>query len=396
MLKRRWILIGLGLLAAVLALALGRSRGGLAVETALVVRDTLRIWVEEEGRTRVRERYVVAAPITGRLARIALREGEPVRTGDLLARLAPAPTDPRETRVARAQLAAAESRRGQVAAQLAQVRAQSEQAAREAARSRELAGAGALSREALERAELEAASARRQLAALQASLRAADADVRAARAALFGADTDGGVTTFREVRAPVAGLVLRVLETDERVVPAGTPLLELGSVAGLEVVVAVLSEDAARIRPGNPAVVEQWGGDEALPGRVRRVEPAAFTRVSALGVEEQRVNVLVDLLRVPPALGAGYRVEARILVWEAGGVLTAPTTALFQQDGRWQVFAVERGRAVLRTVTLGRRGAEAAEVVAGLREGEPVILFPSDLVEDGVRVAPRREYDPPP
>jgi HlyD family secretion protein len=198
--------------------------------------------------------------------------------------------------------------------------------------------------------------------------------------------------------------VLRVLEESERVVPAGTPLVEIGDVGrgyieegaaggeaggrsgGLEVVVDVLSEDAVRIGAGDPVRIEEWGGDGVLLGAVRLVEPDAFTEVSALGVEEQRVNVIADLFDAPPSLGAGYRVEAHIVTWQGEGVLTVPTSALFQRDGAWAVFAVEDGEAALRTVRVDHRSAEAAEIVEGLAEGDVVVLFPSDQIEEGVSV----------
>lgn len=386
MTRKRWILVGVGAAAVLVVLMLGLNGSAVEVEVARVARDTLRVTVEEEGRTRVRDRYVVAAPVTGRLARIQAKEGATVRPGDVLARISSTPEDPRTRSVTEAQLLAAEARRGQVAAQVEEARALATQAAREAERRSELAEAGALSREEMEHAELQAVSARRQLDAAVAALRAADADVAAMRASLMGASAEGAGGGVVAVTAPSAGRVLRVLEESERVVMAGTPLLELGDAGGLEVVVDVLSADAVRIAPGNAVLVEDWGGERPLAGRVRLVEPAAFTEVSALGVEEQRVNVIVDLLESPPQLGAGYRVEARIVVWEGRGVLTVPTSALFQRDGEWRVFGVEEGRARLRTVQVGQRGEEAAEVRGGLEEGEAVVLFPSDEVQEGVRV----------
>jgi HlyD family secretion protein len=386
MTRKRWILVGVGAAAVLVVLMLGLNGSAVEVELAQVARDTLRVTVEEEGRTRVRDRYVVAAPVTGRLARIQVKEGAAVGAGEVLARISSTPEDPRTRSVTEAQLLAAEARRGQVAAQVEEARALATQAAREAERRRELADAGALSREEMEHAELQAVSARRQVEAAVAALRAADADVEAMRASLMGASPEGAGGGVATVTAPSAGRVMRVLEESERVVMAGTPLLELGDAGGLEVVVDVLSADAVRIAPGNAVLVEDWGGERPLAGRVRLVEPAAFTEVSALGVEEQRVNVIVDLLESPPQLGAGYRVEARIVVWEGRGVLTVPTSALFQRDGAWRVFAVEGGRARLRTVEVGQRGEEAAEVRGGLEEGEAVVLFPTDEVQEGVRV----------
>jgi HlyD family secretion protein len=386
MTRKRWILVAAGGAVLLVILLMSRSGGGVEVEVAQVARDTVRVVVEEEGRTRVRDRYVVAAPVTGRLARVGVEEGAAVHGGEVLARISSVPEDPRTQNVTRAQVLAAEARRGQVAAQVEEARAQATQAEREVDRRRELAEAGALSREQMEQAELQASTARRQVESAVAALRAADADVEALRASLTGAGvgpTNGGMV---EVRAPSDGRVLRVLEESERVVPAGTPLLELGDAGGLVGVVDVLSADAVRIGPGDRVVVVEGGGEGPLRGSVRLVEPAAFTEVSALGVEEQRVNVIVDLLEAPPQLGAGYRVEAAIVVAEGRGVLAVPTSALFQQDGEWRLFRVEGGRARLRPVEIGLRGDDLVQVTGGVEEGDRVVLFPSAEVEDGVRV----------
>jgi HlyD family secretion protein len=368
---------------------LATSDSAVEVETARVQRDSLRVAVIEEGRTRLRDRFVVAAPIAGRVARIVLEEGDRVTVGAVIARIAAAPEDPRTIGVASAQASAAEARRREATAQVREAEGQVAQAEREAARSRALADAGAISAAAAERTELAAATARRQLDAARAALRAAEAELAAARAALAGSAP--GAPTGQEVvvRAPSAGRVLRVLETSARVVPAGTPLVEIGDARGLEVVVDVLSQDAVQISPGERVIIDEWGGDRPLEGRVRIVEPNAFTEVSALGVEEQRVNVIVDLVQIPPALGAGYGVEAQIITWAGERVLIVPTSALFQRDGVWQVFVVERGKAVLRPVEIGHRSAEAAEVVRGLRESEEVIVFPSDEIAPGSPVRPR-------
>ena len=223
--------------------------------------------------------------------------------------------------------------------------------------------------------------------AARAAVAAAAADVQAMRAALSGSDPRGQGPTVA-VTAPSAGRVLRVLEESERVVPAGTPLLEIGGASGLEVVVDVLSSDAVRISSGDPVLVNEWGGDRTLHGRVRLVEPAAFTEISALGVEEQRVNIIVDLVDMPAELGAGFRVEAAVVVWEGSDVATVPTSAVFQRDGGWRLFVVEEGRARLREVQLGQRSADAAEVLGGVQPGEEVIVFPSADIHDGVRVSP--------
>lgn len=384
--RKRIILIGAAVLVVAVFVATRMSGSAIEVETAVIRRDTVEVVVREEGRTRVRDRFVVAAPITGRLARITLSEGDPVTTGQLLASISSAPDDPRAIGVNRARLDAAEAQRAGAAAHVVEAQAMMAQAEREADRSRTLFEAGALSREMLEQAELRAESAATQLESARTAVAAAEAEIRAARSVLVGGlpGSEGSATV--EVHSPGEGRVLRVLEESERVVPAGTPLLEVGDAHGREVVVDVLSEDAVRIAPGVPVRIDGWGGDHTLAGRVRLVEPSAFTEVSALGVEEQRVNVIVDLDSAPASLGSGYRVEANIVTWNDPDALALPTGALFQRDGEWAVFVVEEGRAAVRTVEVGRRGA-AAEVLGGVEEGETVILFPSDLIEEGVRVS---------
>lgn len=386
MTRKRWAVLGGVGVVLLLMLLIDTCGSGVQVEGASVQRGPLQVVVEEEGRTRVRDRFVVAAPISGALQRIDLREGTTIAAGEVLARIASAPDDPRGRNIAQAQLAAAEARRSQVAAELEQAQATALQAQREAARREELADAGALSREEMERMRLRAETARQQADAILAALRAVEADVSALRAALEGSTPQSGGPTVA-VTAPTSGRVLRVLEESERVVQAGTPLLEIGDASGIEVVVDVLSADAVRIASGNRVLVDEWGGERTLQGRVRLVEPAAFTEVSALGVEEQRVKVIVDLVDSPPELGAGFRVEARIVVWEDDAVLTVPTSALFQRDGTWWLFVVEGGRARERQVQLGQRGIDAAEVRGGVEEGETIIVFPSDEVADGVRVS---------
>ena len=188
------------------------------------------------------------------------------------------------------------------------------------------------------------------------------------------------------VRSPAKGRVLRIPEKSERVVAASAPIVELGDAKALEVVADVLSSDAGRLPPGSAVQIVEWGGDDPLEGRVRSIEPSAFTRVSALGVDEQRVNVLVDLLNPPKSLGDGYRVEIKATVWESADVLTVPSSALFQRGGKWAVFVVEDGRAQVRNIGVGHRAEAIVEVVSGLKQGERVILFPSDKVAEGSRV----------
>lgn len=391
--RKKWMIVGAVAVVALLGLWSVIGDSGVPVDVVVVRRGSMSVSVVEEGRTRVREAFIVAAPVTGRLSRTDVEEGDRVEPGQTLATLAPPPQDPRVQAAARADVAAAEARLRQATAGAVEAEGQYGQAAREVERRRPLFDQGALSVETMERFEQAADAALARLRSAEAAVRSAQADLDASRARMLGADPDGGGGSTVQVRAPAAGTVLRVLQESERVVQAGTPLFELGDAEGLEVVIDVLTADAVAVRPGQPVRVDDWGGDVVLNGTVRYVEPQAFTEVSALGVEEQRVNVIADLDRTPPGLGAGYRVEAGIVTWRGTDVLSVPTSALFRRGGAWHLFVVEGGRARLRPVEMGHRGGERAEVRSGLVEGEAVVLFPSDLVGEGVEVTPRQDSD---
>jgi HlyD family secretion protein len=276
------------------------------------------------------------------------------------------------------------------------------QARRDAARAAQLHATGASSDSALEQARLAETSAEREHEEARFAAAAAAAEVEAARAALIAEPGQAartgttamtppcaGATSCLEARAPGSGQVLRVLEESERIVGAGTPLIEIGEPGALEIVADVLSRDAVRITAGTPVEIVDWGGGEPLEARVRRVEPAGFTKISALGVEEQRVNIVIDLVAPDARLGDGYRVEVRIVTWQGDDVLQIPASALFRDGEQWAVFAVEDGRARRRSVDIGAQATFEVEVRDGLAEGETVILHPSDRLEDGSRVEPR-------
>jgi HlyD family secretion protein len=397
-----------GLVAA--GIGIGLSAGAwwvlrappLPVDAAEVRRGALVVTIDEEGETRVRDRFTVAAPTSGRLARIELDAGDPVEALGVVARIAPAPLDPRDLAGARARLEAAEATRQAADARMRRAQAALDQARRDAARAERLHRAGTLATDAREQAKLAETSAVQELDAARFAADAALHDVDAARAVLLASANPSarpspsedalpcaGGAPCVEVRAPVAGRVLRVFEESERIVAAGTPLLEIGDPVSLEIVVDVLSADAVRVAPGARFLVEDWGGPGALEARVRRVEPSAFTKVSALGVEEQRVNVIADLQAPEPRLGDRYRVESRIVVWEGADVVQVPASALFRSGEGWSVFVIEDGVSRRRAVRIGHQGAFDAEVVEGLEPGETVILHPSDRVADGIRVATR-------
>lgn len=386
------VLLGLALGGAVVWAFRARP---VAVDVARVTRGPLVVTVDEEGRTRIRQRYVVSAPLAGRLARVELRPGDAVEAGrTVVATIEPAAAellDPRARALAEARLKSAEAgvaRSGTLQARAEVARAH---AATELVRAQDLFRKGGLSHQELDAAEVRAAETESDWRAADFAARMAGHERDMARAALAEGDEAGPGAT-REVRAPVGGRVLRVFQESATVVAPGARLLEIGDPADLEVVVEALSTDAVRVGPGTRVLVEQWGGDEPLAGRVRVVEPAGFTKVSALGVEEQRVNVIVDFAgpaSARRALGDGFRVEVRMVVWEGTDVRKVPGGALFREGDAWAVFVVEGGRAVRRAVELGRRGEREAEVRSGPEAGALVVVHPGDRVRPGARVAPR-------
>jgi len=384
---KRWLPITAGGLVVVLIAYAIFGGAGVEVDIAVASRDTLSVTIPAEGTTRARDRYTVAAPITGRLARLDVRAGDQVEAGQLLTRLYPAPEDPRVVATARAEVGAAEARYNEAEARLREAEIQAEQARREAERRRPLLELGAITRENLEQAELAAQVADERRESAAATLRAAEAALAAVRARLLGSESSDRDVRPVDVRAPVAGRVERVPDESERVVAAGTPIVELAGVGGLEVVIDILSEDAVRVHPGDALILTGWGGEGRLHAVVRTVTLVGYTKISALGVEEQRVDVIADLENAPPTLGTGYRVSGEIVVWR-GEALVVPTSALFRVGDSWQVFVVDSRRARRRDVSIGQRNESAVEIVGGLEEGERVILFPPEAVDDGVEVRP--------
>lgn len=356
----------------------------IPVDVAAASIGAMQVTVNADAVTRVRAHYTVAAPVAGLLARIPLAEGDSVRQGDVVAVVLATPADPTTQRVALARLEAARAAQAQAAARALQVASALTQSEREAGRVRALAAAGALADRDVERATLGTDGYRRDLEAARAQERLTAAELAQAVAAADAASGAKGAAT--PIRAPAAGRVLRIPERSARVVAPGTPIMEIGDPGALEVAADVLSSDAASIRPGQVVTFRGWGG-APLVGRVRRVEPSARTRVSALGVEEQRLNVVIDIPDAPAALGDGFRLEASIVVWDGRGVLTVPASALLRAGEQWQLFVIDGGRARRRDVRVGHLGGGAAEIVAGLRAGDRVIVFPSDQVRDGSRVS---------
>lgn len=370
----------------------------LLVEMTATTRAPLRVTVDEDGKTRIRDRYVVAAPLAGKLRRIELDPGDPVVAGQTeLAAIEPQDPellDPRALAQAEARVKAAEVALSRAEPVVERARVELAFADSLVARRRELVESHADSLERLEEVEMLQRARSQDLRAAQFARDIARFELETAQAALVRTRPNGSadVDTHLVLTSPVSGQILRVLQRSATIVQAGSPLLELGDAADLEVEVDVLSTDAVAIRPGAKAFLEQWGGDQPLEAVVRLVEPSAFTKISALGVEEQRVNVILDLvspLEQRSTLGDGFRVEARIVLWEEQDVLQAPTGALFRHRDEWALFVVADGLARMRTVKLGRRNSLAAQILEGVQEGERIILHPSDQVHDGAKVQER-------
>jgi HlyD family secretion protein len=305
----------------------------------------------------------------------------------------PAPLDARAYSQAQAEVRQLEDRLSADRSRVAELRAQLSFSERDFARVDSLAGRGFVPRASLDRAR---AARDRDRAALSMAIRSADAsahNLEAARAALLVSGTTQKGSGAVSVTSPVPGYVLRVPQESERAVVAGTPLVEVGDPRQLEMVTDLLSSDAVQVRAGAAVMIEDWGGDRPLKGRVRLVEPYAFTKVSALGVEEQRVNVVIDFtepLEAIERLGHGYRATARIVTWSAPDVLKVPISALFRAGGQWSLFTVDRAsRARMRKVAIGHMNDREVEVLAGLAAGEKVLLHPSDKIREGVKVAAR-------
>jgi HlyD family secretion protein len=437
-LPQKLFYIGLGL-GVVTALVFALRPTPIRIDTQVVERKDLDVTVDAEGKTRIRNRFVVSAPVEGRLARIYLEEGDVVRQGEVVARIDSLPFDtevreaqerlrelqaqrrgvetlrpkPQALAKAQSQIQANQAALREAQAKVLQARASLEQAKRDRQRFEMLLSEGAIPRQDWENAQLlvtirtrELEIVQRQVERIKAEIKAAeeelsrlqaqqrdpdyqldvyDAQIASLKAELAKLADDAARTS---ITAPVSGEVLRVLQESARYVAEGTPLLELGNPQDLELVIDVLSTDAVKVKPGARILIEHWGGERTLLAKVRYVEPSAFTKISALGVEEQRVNVIGDWIDFPAAMGDGYRVEARIVVWEGKEVLTIPLSALFRCERNWCTFVVVDGKVEGRKVELGQHSNFEAVVHQGIQEGEVLILHPSEQIQSGSRVVP--------
>ncbi len=377
----------------VLLIAWGLWPRPVHVETGLVARSPLTVHVSEEGKTRVRNRYVVAAPVAGKMRRVPLKAGDSVEAGKtvltVIEPVVPPLLDSRAKMQAEAVVSMHEASRRQAAESLDARHTALKLAEDNRSRTRSVRKEGSLSESDREAVEADASVKAAEVRAAEFALQVVDYELAQARAAL---ERPEGVFSgnLLEIKSPVSGRVMNVRQESETIVTPGTPILEIGDPADIEIEAEILSRDAVAIHTGDSAVIEQWGGDPPLKARVRRVEPAAFTKISALGVEEQRVIVLCDLVDPPEdakALGDRYRVEVRIAVWHADDVLTVPAGALFREGNAWKAFVYQNGAAHLSSLEAGRSDGRLTEVVSGLVAGDKVLLHPPDTVRDGTSVS---------
>jgi len=379
--KRTWLPYAGGLILLGLII-LGLWPKPIPVETGPAVEGTVRATVNEEGKTRIKLRYLISSPVTGQLRRIPFKAGFAVSANDtvlaVIDPIQPNPLDPR----ARAQ---AQARHDTAAANLEKARAALTFAQNELHRNQQLFEDKTVSAQNLEAAQLQEISARKEVTAAESNLQQTEAEL----AEFASPNAPAFERVPYEIKSPVSGKVLRLFEESSRVVAAGTPIVEVGDPLNLEVVIEVLSRDGAAIPPGAKVEFDQWGGGKPLVGKVRLTEPAAFTKISALGVEEQRVNVIADLVTPPeerPTVGDNYRVEAHVVIWEAEKTLKVPVGALFRQGEEWATFVVTNGNAQLRAVKVGRSSGTETQIIDGLKTGEEVILYPGNRVKNGQSV----------
>ncbi|MBT8145719.1 MAG: HlyD family efflux transporter periplasmic adaptor subunit [Gammaproteobacteria bacterium] len=357
------------------------------VEVGQVERRAFAETVEEQGRTRAHRPFVVTAPIAGRLLRTALDEGDQVTEGQVIARIAPSPQDQRTAAYAEANLTSVQARYAATEAALQEAQSTLARNRRELERREQLFAQDLASAEEVENFRQLVETGESRVEAANANLRAAGAEIESARAFLIGvSNVDHEEPQIVDVRSPSDGTVYRVFEENERVIQAGEPIFSISNNDRMELVVDLLTQDAMRVEPGDSVRITGWGGDYTIDAVVLYIEPEAFTKVSALGVEEQRVNVIAELLNVPDNMGAEYRVEVAIVTWQDQDVLTIPTSAIFQRSDGWNTFVVVDGRTELRPLFIGVRGRDFTQVIDGVSEDDTVVVFPSDLINEGTRV----------
>ena len=381
----------------ILAIVYGFIPKPVPVDLVKVSRGPLRVTVEEEGKTRVKDRFVLSSPVAGFMRRIKLDVGDRVQRGQTLVEVEPLKSnllDPRSHAAAEAAVSSAEAALKVEEERVRAAAADAEYSRRNLERIKKLFEGGYVAKDVLEQAETGAKRAEANLLSAEAAVKVARFELDRALTALrhsAAEDTriQGKIVT---ILAPVNGSVIKIYRESEGVVQSGEPLMDIGDPEKMEVKVEVLSADAVKIKPGTPVLFERWGGNSTLSGTVRVVEPAGFTKISSLGVEEQRVLVIVDITSINKgerSLGDGYRLEASFIIWEGKDILQVPASALFRKQDGWAVFVVKNNKALKHEVKVGQRTGLAAEILSGLTESEWIISHPDNSIEDGTRVRPR-------
>lgn len=403
--KSRTLVIAAALIVVGLFFTYAFWPRAVSVDMAVIERRPMMVTIDEEAKTRVRDSYIVSTPVAGRLLRVEVEAGDPVVSGEtVIARIAPtAPSvlDVRTEEQARAAVAAAEAALALANAEVEKAAADEDYTKLEAERYRDLRPHDAVSQSQLDAAERAWRTASAALDMAKANVNMREADLKNARAMLMtfseaeklGLATNPHPREALEIPAPISGCVLRVIQESEMVLPIGAPILEIGNPrSDLEIVAELLSTDAVKASPGDRVIIEKWGGEGALEGEIERIEPWGFTKFSALGVEEQRVNAIIKFVGEESAhddLGHGYRTEVRIIVWEDENALVVPASALFRSNGDWAVFKLHNGKAELTVIQVGQNNGTEAAVLDGLANGDIVILYPGSQLSDGTRVKKR-------
>jgi len=394
-LRRKLWITGV-ILVVVLAILYGFLPKTQEVDLVRLTQDPLQVTIEEEGRTRLRERFLISAPTAGYLRRIEAKVGDPARKGQIVAVLEPLRSqalDPRSRAAAEAVVSAAEASLTAAMEKERATTADADYTEKRLARISKLYAGGAVAKDQFDLTESEAKKARAVQLSARAAVDVARSELERAKSTLRNFTAVKRTVEDVEIASPVNGAVFKIYRESEGAVQTGEPLIEIGDVRDLEVRVEVLSSDAVRIKPGMTVLFKRWGRDEPLTGRVRRVEPAGFTKLSSLGVEEQRVLVIADITTPPEkwrALGDGYRLEAHFVVWEGRDILQVPTSALFRSGKDWSVFIEEQGKARLRKVEIGQRTGLTAQIVSGLKENETVVAYPDDAISEGTKIRQRQ------
>ena len=396
-LRRKLFIISIILIVVVL-LVYGFLPGAQQTDLIKVVRGPLQITIEEEGRTRLKERFTISAPTAGYMRRINAKVGDSVKKGQIVATLEPLQSqalDPRSRATAEAAVSSAEASLKAVAERERVTMADASYIEKKLERLKALFAKGSISKDQFDQIDSEAQKGRALQRSTAAEVNVAKSELERAKITLqnFTAVKRNGKQEAIQVVSPVDGFVYKIYHESEGAVNMGEPLMDVGNTGNLEVRVEVLSSDAVKIRQGTEVLFKRWGNDEPLTGRVQRVEPAGFTKVSSLGVEEQRVLVIVDITSPPEkwlALGDGYRMEAHFIIWEGKNILQIPASAIFRLGSKWAVFVEEKGKARRRVVEIGQRNGLAAEILSGLKENEMVVVYPDDSINEGTKIRQRK------